>query len=115
MDMIYMVNNFIVNLESFSMNDRILYFLTTLSVIFVSYFLVKPLVSILISLNSIYLLSYLISSMLILLIFLIANLMGGFIHGANDLWKFILQSLAVYGVILCLTALGKHVRDRLRT
>lgn len=113
--MLFILNVYIANLDVFSMNERILYIFLTVLGIFVSYSVIKPLISLLISINSLYLLSYAMSSLLIFLTFLIVILLEGKVMPETyHLLKFILQSLAIFGVVLCIIKMTYYIRDKLK-
>jgi|SRR5699024_3055919 len=112
----YSLNFYIENLDVFSMNDRVLYLFLTIAGIFISYLVIKPIITLLVSTNSFHLLSYITSGLLVLFIFLIAILVNEtLVTKANHLFKFILQSLAIFGVILCIVNLSRYIRDKLKT
>src|SRR5699024_2993785 len=102
------------NLDLFSMNERIFYMMLIIIGILCSYFLVKPIISLLISVNSIRLLSYVIISCFIFLFFFIAALkVGEVISIFYYLFKFVLQTLGVFGVCLLFVQLIRYIKSRL--
>jgi len=108
------MNSYLSNLDLFSMNERIFYMMLIIIGILCSYFLVKPIISLLISVNSIRLLSYVISSCFIFLFFLIATLkVGEVIPKTYQLFKFVLQTLGVFGVCLLFVQLIRYIKSRL--
>lgn len=114
--MIYLLNIYIEDLGTFSLNDRLLYTFIIVSGILISFFMIKPFVSLLISTQSFYLINYVISSLFVLFVFLITVLLNDKIWAeATHLFKFILQVLAVFGIILSLKSLGHYIYSKIKT
>src|SRR5699024_1515820 len=108
------MNSYLSNLDLFSMNERIFYMMLIIIGILCSYFLVKPIISLLISVNSIRLLSYVINSCFIFLFFLISTLkVGEVMTKTYKLFKFVLQTLCVFGVCLLFVQLIRYIKSRL--
>jgi len=113
---IYLLNIYIEDLGIFSLNDRLLYTFIIVSGILISFFIIKPFVSLLISTQSFYLINYVISSLFVLFVFLIIVLLNDkIVAEATYLFKFILQSLAVFGIILSLKSFFYYIYRKIKT
>lgn len=109
-------SHYITSLSLLSMNERIIYTVGLAVSILCCYLLMKPVVSYLMRVKSIELLSYLASSFIVLILFLVLVLkQGQILPETYQLFKFALQGLAVFGLILVLYQLFRYAKNKLNT
>lgn len=88
-------------LYSFGLTDEVILFCLIIVGIMGSYYLIRPLISILIALQSTRLLNYVISSLTFIAVFFVFVLLSGNLQMLTyRLFKFTLQGLAFFGIVL---------------
>lgn len=100
-------------LLSLGLTEDQLYFIIILCGMFVSYYIVQPIVHWFVAINSTKVLSYLIASLLVMigiLLFSIQQMNGVF----ANLLKIGFQSLAVFGCILFIVRLGGAIHNKVK-
>src|SRR5699024_3585778 len=108
------MNSYLSNLDLFSMNERIFYMMLIIIGILCSFFLVRLIISLLDSVNFIRLLIYIICSLYIFIFFLLAPLQViQVMSKPYQLFKFVLQTLVVFGVCLLFVQLIRYIKSRL--
>lgn len=109
-----LTSHYITSLSLLSINERIIYTAVLSVSILCCYLLIKPVVSYLMTIKSIGLLSYLTSSLVILILFLMIVLkQGKILPETYQLFKFALQSLAIFGLILFVYQLFRYAKNKL--
>lgn len=95
------------------MNERIIYMVLIIAGILCSYRLIRPFIALLINYKSFRLLSYIMSSLVILLLLFFMTLSSGEIMPETyQLLKFVLQASSIFGLCLLIGHFVQYVRRR---